>query len=850
MLARTSLSKESSTKSAAQPAPKTLKAESVPEEQLEAPSLRKLAWNFGDIQLSAPAENDPPPPVVNGRAVTSILGGARSLPWPMQAKLEVGAVDDPLEREAHHVAEQVMRMPDPPQSNPTTSQKTLERHPEYPTLSDMDSRVRRKCSCGGSCDKCKAEQTDEEHGTVQRKPVTPHISTVGSSSPATGVTAPPIVHEVLRSPGQPLDAETRAFFEPRFGRDFSRVRVHTDATSMQSARHLNANAYTAASSIVFGAGRFLPGRPEGRRLLAHELTHVVQQRSTLPFVCSLADPLDIVGREAGGIEDTFVRGGETTDVVDFGSEPGKSFLQRDPPRVGTPPDPPDYDRTVFGPTNVPKGLTAEQARAALDQQKRAGEITDYAVNGVTRGEPAEVFLLNLIYALGKQTRWGIEAHLVTAIGWPGTPKPSDPAPQGQVIVRINRTGAATAELIARGPLPSGPPTTFKDGSDKLTHDFGFATVQGWSGADPKKDAAEIRDVLAALSLVQSRAPKDILALKGVDLIRVASLPQTEGAEFFANDNTPGNNPWLKLSDKVFSADSAQFFGGAGSPVVPSSFQAISHEVGHAVETQELRAAKQGVYQTSAETAAAQKRLAGEAQAFDKEKHKTPKFYREFEKTHEANVAAGQVALAHQTQAAAGLRSAKISASAITTFERDAQAKGSSAASSLASAKGTLQGQQPNEIQEYVHAIEDAAAAITKFGIDAKAGGQDIAALESVVRGKIQVRRTAGDVLVKAAGAKSAVEPFRRAAAAQDAWFEAERILARARGWSARLQKFVELINANHIRRFTQYAADTWNEAKPEEFYAEAYSLWLTDPKFLETNYEKVFEFFQKGDYRN
>ncbi len=99
--------------------------------------------------------------------------------------------------------------------------------------------------------------------------------TTGEGSPDA---APPIVHDVLSSPGQPLDATARAFFEPRFGRDFSRVRVHTDAKAADSARVLNAVAYTVGEDVVFGADHYAPQAEEGRRLLAHELTHVVQQR--------------------------------------------------------------------------------------------------------------------------------------------------------------------------------------------------------------------------------------------------------------------------------------------------------------------------------------------------------------------------------------------------------------------------------------------------------------------------------------------------------------------------------------------------------------------------------------------
>src|SRR5712671_3809831 len=90
---------------------------------------------------------------------------------------------------------------------------------------------------------------------------------------------PPIVHEVLRSSGQALDAHTRSFFEPRFDYDFSQVRVHADAKAAESAQAVNALAYTVGQDIVFGAGQYAPGTNAGQRLLAHELTHTAQQRT-------------------------------------------------------------------------------------------------------------------------------------------------------------------------------------------------------------------------------------------------------------------------------------------------------------------------------------------------------------------------------------------------------------------------------------------------------------------------------------------------------------------------------------------------------------------------------------------
>jgi Domain of unknown function (DUF4157) len=89
--------------------------------------------------------------------------------------------------------------------------------------------------------------------------------------------APLIVNEVLRSPGQPLDANTRAFMEPRFGHDFSHVRVHTGRSAEESAKRVNALAYTVGRDVVFGLGQYMPGSCVGRELISHELAHVLQQ---------------------------------------------------------------------------------------------------------------------------------------------------------------------------------------------------------------------------------------------------------------------------------------------------------------------------------------------------------------------------------------------------------------------------------------------------------------------------------------------------------------------------------------------------------------------------------------------
>jgi hypothetical protein len=113
-----------------------------------------------------------------------------------------------------------------------------------------------------------------------------------SDHPATGreIEVPPVVHKVLRSPGRPLDESTRQLMEPRFGHDFGRVRVHTDERAARSARAVHARAYTVGPDVVFGAGQFAPGTAAGRRLLAHELTHTIQQGGGLhPAVLQRAE---------------------------------------------------------------------------------------------------------------------------------------------------------------------------------------------------------------------------------------------------------------------------------------------------------------------------------------------------------------------------------------------------------------------------------------------------------------------------------------------------------------------------------------------------------------------------------
>ena len=172
------------------------------------------------------------------QAVQQLLG--RGLIHP---KLTISNPSDPEEQEADGMADRVMRM-----------------HAGTP--------ISGHCSCSEGeemCDECRQKQS-----TISRK------ASANGSAPGA---AHKHIAQILGSSGQPLDPATRAFFEPRFGRDFRHVRVHNDAAAAESARSIQAHAYTFGHDIVFADGQCVPGEASGRRLLAHELAHVVQQKS-------------------------------------------------------------------------------------------------------------------------------------------------------------------------------------------------------------------------------------------------------------------------------------------------------------------------------------------------------------------------------------------------------------------------------------------------------------------------------------------------------------------------------------------------------------------------------------------
>jgi len=224
-----------------------------------APAVRAARRGPARTPLAIPALPEA------GAFVLGTARGARPTTPTLQTRLEVGEPDDRFEREADRVAEEVVRMPTAPATVSTAAYRA-DRTPRS---------IQRLCSaCEEELHRQAGENEEEEELLQTKLPscegpmLTPEIASwIGTA---------------MTGGGQPLPAPVRTYFEPRFGHDFTRVRIHKGAAASRSARLINAQAYTLRQHIVFGEGQYAPETSAGRKLLAHELAHTIQQGATPP----------------------------------------------------------------------------------------------------------------------------------------------------------------------------------------------------------------------------------------------------------------------------------------------------------------------------------------------------------------------------------------------------------------------------------------------------------------------------------------------------------------------------------------------------------------------------------------
>jgi len=200
---------------------------------------------------------------LGNQAANGLLATALMQPKLMQPKLRIGPVGDAYEQQAERLADQVMEMKEAPVAeNP-------------PVIDDVPlAAMQRVCvTCEDEALRRQAIDEDEEL-LLQRQAQAIAASSGDDAAAGSGIEAQV---GALRSGGQPLSPVLLSFYEPRFNHDFSAVRVHTDSRSAQVSQRVQARAFTVGRDVVFGAGEYQPASRNGRHLIAHELTHVIQQ---------------------------------------------------------------------------------------------------------------------------------------------------------------------------------------------------------------------------------------------------------------------------------------------------------------------------------------------------------------------------------------------------------------------------------------------------------------------------------------------------------------------------------------------------------------------------------------------
>lgn len=462
-----------------------------------------------------------------------------------------------------------------------------------------------------------------------------------------------------------------------------------------------------------------------------------------------------------------------------------------------------------------------EIKARQDKKPQPDLGPTVSVTGVKQGTDEEIFVWNVLLQRAERQFWGGEIDVVTQIGPP--PKGGGAAPVGQITIKIDGNGNATAELLNRGAVAA--PSKFADKQAAITElkkDFGFSSVEDGTATWSLPDLNKVHAALLRLP------GSDRSALAGVKLVRDSTLTNDKGeplsGEFRHQSSVTAGSPTdpsvasraesLHLADSAFSNDAISFIGGKGDAAV-ASFHTILHEVGHAVETKALSDARFATFE-------AQAQVNNATHAFNARQQTT-------------NTAVG----------------------AANDALRDAVAKSNkySAADKKASS-------------DFVKAVRAAVGPINSY-----ANNQTVAQFSTLeAAAKTAIGKRDGEKGKLPAGHPAHAD-FADAIKTQNDWFAAAQ--ARATAFTAldasktklaqqkqaqqavsnksgkeskRLENFVALVNKHKIPPLTEYAKKNW-PGHPEEFFAEAYSLWLNDPTYLEANAKPIKDWFDAGEHR-
>ena len=611
--------------------------------------------------------------------------------------------------------------------------------------------------------------------------------------------------------GRPLEGSARARMESAFGQSLSHVRVHDDGRAAALSRDMNARAFTLGPHVAFADGGYRPGTPVGDALLAHELAHVVQQgggRATPADTAREAHPDQAIEADADRAAEGAVVSLYAPDHKPRARGPrlrgGLRLSRCASPGAKTPQaaaaPPAMYDTTKNAIIAMPRSTTLDSIEDNLDQEKTEGLITSWKAVGDDLDSEQRLYILYAIWQVSHTKYWDREMDLVTEVGR---------GKRGAITIRIDAGGNAVGSLVSpREPVVAATYATVEQAITGLTARYKLAEVKGeygkvWSPADLNKVAA----AWSRLSATEAAA------LKGFTLIRTDDTLHTPDGKPAAGLTITGDTladdqrssarlREMRFADRAFVADSISFIGDTGN-AAPASAETIFHESGHAQEVQ-----------TSADAESAYM----EAQV--------------------ASKLGGQRVDQQSTTASNSGNAARYDWNRLPAAKRTAS-KGFADAF-----RAAFRAIEAFRVADDVTAMA-AAQAPARDAVKARDAAKSALPADSPALGLY------ASALVDQDAYLAAVEAFfasRQAEATALASRTAARDPTGTR--SARLQRFVDFVSpggVDRIKPFTPYAKANW-PANPEEFYAEAFSLWHADPKFVEGAAPDLKKWFDDGEH--
>lgn len=445
-----------------------------------------------------------------------------------------------------------------------------------------------------------------------------------------------------------------------------------------------------------------------------------------------------------------------------------------------------YERIGFSLPAPPKGLSVKDLREQLKAKVTSGEISSFAVAGVTSPDPAEIFMLNALVLLANKKRWGSELDVLTEIG----------SGKGMLTIRFDTKGNAEATLIGKSaPVVAKTFVKIKDAVEHLKTKYSLAEIKGEQGRNWNID--DLNKVIAAWSRL---SVAEASALSGYSLIRSKTVSEDgeslQGLTERDDDVKPGETTvkhtrQITIADKTFSADDKSFIGDKAD-AAPASFETLIHEVGHAIESKAFDDLNALAAIDSAASNKAQNKAHADQLATNSAINKALK-----KRYKQTDIAAGQP-LMDAVQAAQ---------KALQLYEK------------------TPEDNEKKAAQTATTNRNDVKAKIAETNAIAKALSSAIALQDSYFK-----------AIISFASTRNTANVSRTAA---DALKSGDNTL--------RVQNFVDFVDKHNILPPTAYANKHW-PAKPAEFLNEAFSLWKNDPVFFARYSPKLKKWFDDGNH--